>query len=97
MRTKQTLVKIVAVEHLGRHLLAISFSDGTIQAVDFGPFLNNSRHPEIRKFIAQREFKKFIVKDGELMWGDFDLVFPLRDLYENKILRHKTSSGQKAG
>jgi hypothetical protein len=30
-------------------------------------------------------FMTFRIEDGNLMWGDFDLVFPIVDLYEKNI------------
>jgi len=32
-----------------------------------------------------KRFKNFAVEDGVLHWNDFDLVFPMADLYEGKI------------
>jgi hypothetical protein len=31
------------------------------------------------------EFKKFKIIDGNLMWNDYEMIFPLEDLYEGKI------------
>ena len=31
----------------GEHRLRLSFSDGTSQLIDFGPFLKNHPHPQI--------------------------------------------------
>lgn len=97
MKTKAQILKIEGAEYVDKHILKISFSDGTVQTIDFGPFLRASLHPEIRKFINAKKFRKFSIKDGELMWGDFDLVFPVRDLYENKIIRSKAPAHRKAG
>ena len=78
-------IKIEKAKHVGGHRLVIDFSDGISQTVDFGPFLESSLHPEIRKFLDPKKFKQFIVRDGDLMWGDFDLIFPILDLYENNL------------
>lgn len=64
--------------------------------MDFGPFLKNSLHPEIRKFLNPKLFSRFTVENGELMWGDFDLIFPIMDLYENKIDRENSAIGKSA-
>lgn len=92
---KNAILKIKSVEHIGRHKLTIVFSDGKVQAVDFGNFLKNSKNPEIRKYLNLRAFKKFTLKNGELMWGDFDLIFPIADLYENKLERLSADSPRK--
>ena len=81
------LLKIEKVDYLGKHSLEIFFSDGAIQQINFAPFLEKSMHPEIRKFLNIRKFKKYNFKNGALIWGDYDLVFPIIDLYENQIER----------
>jgi hypothetical protein len=53
--------------------------------VNFGSFLKNSEHPSIRAYLDLKRFKNFTVEDGDLHWNDFDLVFPMADLYEGKI------------
>lgn len=82
---RKKILKIESVEYLSGYKLKIDFSDGKKQVVDFGPFLENSGHTEVRKFLDLKKFKKYELNDGELMWGDFDLIFPLNDLYENNI------------
>lgn len=78
-------LKIKKARHVKGHQLELSFSDGVKQLVDFKPFLSSSGHPEIRKYLKPREFKKFHLDHGDLMWGDFDLIFPIMDLYRGKI------------
>ena len=87
MKTPTRVLKIKKVEYLGGHMLKLSFSDGARQEIDFKPFLKRSNHPEIRKFLSPKRFKQAALQSGELMWGDFDLIFPVFDLYENQIGR----------
>lgn len=91
MRKKKVL-KILSAKHIGGHRLLLTFSDGVEKAVDFGHFLENARHPEIRKFLNPKKFKDFKLENGELMWGDFDLIFPITDLYENKLSRDEIAA-----
>lgn len=79
------VVQIVAVRHISGHKLGIRFSDGHVSTVDFGPFLEGSLHPSIRAYLDLKRFKKFTLEDGMLHWNDFDLVFPMADLYEGRI------------
>ncbi len=74
MTAKARVLKILSAKHVGGHRLNLIFSDGKEQVVDFGPFLQSSVHPEIRKFLSQKKFKHFNVDGGDLMWGDFDLL-----------------------
>ncbi len=85
MSRADIILKIEKAKHMGRHILKISFSDDTDKIIDFKPFLEESRNPEIRKYLSIKCFKKFKIRNGDLMWGDFDLIFPLMDLYANKI------------
>ena len=96
MTVKSPHLKIKKAELVSGHKLHLSFSDGHEQLVDFGPFLKNSLHPEIRKFLNPKLFRRFTVENGELMWGDFDLIFPIMDLYENKIDRENLAIGKSA-
>ena len=45
-----------------------------------------SRHPAVQAYHDRKRFRKFTIEDGFLHWNDFDLVFPMADLYEGKIL-----------
>ena len=42
-------------------------------------------HPEIRKYLDKRRFKKFTVDRGHLHWDDYELIFPIADLYAGRI------------
>jgi len=53
--------------------------------VDFKYFLEASQHPAVRKYLNKERFRLFSIVDGNLNWFDYDLIFPLEDLYEGKI------------
>lgn len=97
MKNKSRVLKITKAELAGRYRLKLFFSDGKVQTVDFGPFFRASLHPEIRKFLKPTNFKRFTIHDGELMWGDFDLIFPIIDLYKNTIENGQTTINKRAG
>lgn len=95
MISKKKILKIRSVTQLTDYSLELVFSDNKKQIVNFEHFLKNSKHPEISKYLDKRKFKKFVLIEGELMWGDYDLIFPIIDLYENTIftpLKNKKSS-----
>lgn len=79
------VISVTAVEDLGDLQLRLTFSDGAIQEVDFRGFLQHSNHPEIRAFLDPAKFATYVLKDGDLVWGDFELCFPVMDLYQNSI------------
>ncbi|MEX0775174.1 MAG: DUF2442 domain-containing protein [Phycisphaeraceae bacterium] len=72
-------------EHVGEHRLRLSFNDGTVQIIDFAPFLRQSHNPLIQAYLDATAFAGFTVKDGDLVWGDYDLCFPVADLYEGRV------------
>jgi hypothetical protein len=78
-------VHVQAVHHVRAYRLRIEFSDGNVTEVDFEPFLRASTHPAIRRYLQPRRFKQFAITDGVLQWNDFDLVFPMADLYDGAI------------
>lgn len=85
MITEEWVISIDKVEYLEDYKLRLRFSDGQEQVVDFSQFLNNSLNPMIRKYLELDNFKNFSVEYGDLMWNDYDLCFPIADLYEGKV------------
>ena len=79
------VVQIVDVSQVAAYKLCVRFDDGHESTVDFGPFLKRSAHPSIRAYLDAKRFKNFTMEDGVLHWNDFDLVFPMADLYHGKI------------
>ncbi len=80
------VIKITNVKYLKDYTLEITFNDGKSQKIDFQPFLKNSQHPEILKYLNHELFKQYEIIDGDLIWNDYDLIFPIWDLYQNTIL-----------
>ncbi len=74
-------------KYVPRYRVDIAFNDGTRRVVDFGPFLKQARNPMFTKYRGLREFKSFHIQAGDLMWGDFEMIFPIMDLYEGNILK----------
>jgi hypothetical protein len=79
------IINIVSAEHLGDYRIRLGFDDGTEQTVDFQPFLSHARHPDIRAWLDPARFTAFRLEYGELVWGDYELCFPVIDLYRNQI------------
>jgi len=77
--------KIKSARYLGDFSIRILFNDGTEQLVDFKPFLTKSLHPSIQKYLNEDNFSNFLIKDGNLNWNDYDMIFPISDLYNGEI------------
>jgi hypothetical protein len=81
------VVNIVSAEFLGDYRLRLQFDDGTVQTVDFKPFLSCSIHPDIRAYLEPARFRSYRIEYGELVWGDYELCFPIMDLYHGSLER----------
>ena len=88
-------INIVSATKVGDYSLRIVFDDEIVQTVDFGPFLKRSRHPDVRAFLHPERFANFHIAYGELVWGQYDLCFPVIDLYRNCI-EHLDTMAQAA-
>jgi hypothetical protein len=84
-RKMPKVVQIEAARCVAPYALHLRFDDGHESTVDFGPFLRGSVHPSIRAYLDLKRFKGFSLEHGVLQWNDFDLVFPMSDLYEGRI------------
>ena len=89
-------VDIVSADCLGGHRLRLTFSDGHVTTVDFGPFLRAAQHPQTGKFLEASLFRKFSLVYGNLVWGDHEMCFPVDDLYEGKIEHREEFGGNLA-
>lgn len=78
-------INIVSATPAGEYVITIQFDDKTVQTVDFGPFLKRSHHPDVRAYLQPERFSSFHITYGELVWGDYDMCFPVMDLYRNSI------------
>jgi hypothetical protein len=80
-------LEIVEAEYVSDYKIRLTFNDGMVRVVDFEPFLCKALNPDTTKYRQLRNFKKFHLHYGDLMWGDFDMIFPITDLYHGMILK----------
>ena len=78
-------LRVKQAQYVPRYKVDIEFNDGRRRVVDFGPFLKGSTNPMFTRYKTVRRFKDFHISHGDLMWGDFEMIFPITDLYEGKI------------
>lgn len=81
------IINIVSATQSGEYRIRLVFSDGTTQEVDFKGFLLHAIHPNIRAYLEPGRFAEFKVEYGDLVWGDYQLCFPMIDLYRNTIIQ----------
>ncbi|NTV45156.1 MAG: DUF2442 domain-containing protein [Chlorobiales bacterium] len=81
----QEQLEITIARYIGDFAIRLFFSDNSQKLVDFKPFLEKTLHPSLRKYLDESKFKEYKIVDGNLNWNDYDMIFPLEDLYEGKI------------
>ncbi|MFK7905803.1 MAG: DUF2442 domain-containing protein [Chitinophagales bacterium] len=85
-KTKEDKIIIISkVKYLYDYVLEIHFDDDVVQNVNFAPFLISSPHPEVKKYLNVLLFKDYTLDNGQLYWNDYDLIFPIIELYTNDI------------
>lgn len=80
-----TSIEVEEAKYIGDYALRIFFNDGSEKLVDFKPFLTKAIHPSTKKYLQKKIFKNFKITHGNLNWNDYDLIFPISDLYKGHI------------
>ena len=83
--SENALIDITGVEYISGYTLRLRFNDGFERDLDFEPFLRKSGNPMIRAYLQPKKFANFRLEHGDLVWDDYELCFPIADLYENSI------------
>ena len=96
MYKEQTLVReqkdthgrigVFKARYLDGYRLLIEFTDGKQQIVDFTDYLNTSALGYLRRYRDTERFKKFNIEKNNIVWGkNWDLIFPIAQLYQGRI------------
>ncbi|MDR1974619.1 MAG: DUF2442 domain-containing protein [Bacteroidales bacterium] len=75
-------LSVVSGKYDKGYSINLVFSDGLRKTVSLAEFLSKSLHPDIRKYVDKKHFKNFKVIDGDLVWGDYDMIFSTEELYQ---------------
>lgn len=79
-------IYIIEALDIGDLRVMLTFSDNTTQVVDVGEYIRNHPHPQYNKYLNPSKFRKFEIENGNIVWGrNWDLIFPIEQLYEGKI------------
>ncbi len=79
------VLSIENAAYTGGYKIELLFSDGTVKIIDFEPFLSKALNPMAKKYLDKNIFSKFKVEYGDLHWNNYEMCFPISDLYEGKI------------
>ena len=81
------VISITKATYLDSYNIELEFDDSTVQIIDFEKFILSARNPMISKFGNISEFKSFEILYGDLVWNDYEMSFPIWDLYTNNIMK----------
>ena len=85
-RKKYNPIVVADAVYAKNFSIKVFFQDGTVKIVAFKPFLFNEYvHPIYKRYRKVSVFKKFDIKNGNLNWYDYEMIFPVEDLYNGKI------------
>lgn len=86
MKTTATqFLEITGAKYVSGYKVRLAFNDGTARVMDFEPFLRRAQNPDLAQYRQLRKFKSFKLHYGNLMWGDYEMIFPIADLYRGRI------------
>lgn len=79
------VIELTSADYVEGYKIRLQFSDGKDRILDFESFLRRSLNPMIQAYLDFDKFKQFTVEYGDLQWNDYDLCFPIADLYEGRV------------
>lgn len=78
-------IAVKSAKYLYDFTIAVNFTNGKIKPVDFLPLFHKYVKGENLIYFSPREFKKFIVQNGNIYWGENeDVIFPADLLLKGK-------------
>jgi hypothetical protein len=79
-------ISVSGAKYVDGFKVELLFNDNKKQVVDFAGFLENNNHPQFNRYKKEENFRKFKIENGNIVWGrDWDMIFPVYDLYKGKI------------
>lgn len=79
------VISIEKTEYQGDYRIRFVFSDGTEKIIEFRDFLKNAKNPMTSKYLDENLFQSFTIGYGDIVWNDYEMCFPIWDLYEGEI------------
>ena len=82
-KAREKNIMIKAARYINDLSVAVTFSTGITQLVNFLPLFEKHLKGENLKYFSLERFKKFIIKNGSICWGkDEDIIFPASSLFK---------------
>jgi hypothetical protein len=78
-------ISIIKADYQGSYKIKLLFSDNVERVIDFKDFLKNAKNPMTKKFLDEKLFSCYSIKYGDLIWNDYEMCFPIWDLYQQSL------------
>ena len=79
------VIEITSAKYLGEYQIRLQFSDATGRTINLKSFLDHSKNPMTTQFRDKKKFAAFKIEYGDIVWGNYDMCFPIWDLHEGRI------------
>ena len=79
------VVSIQKADYLGAYKINFLFSDGVERTIYFGKKKKKARNPMTKKYLNKQLFQTYSIEYGDIIWNDYEMCFPIWDLYEGRI------------
>lgn len=85
-KNPEEIIAIKSARYLYDFTIAINFTNGKTEPVDFLPLFHKYVKGENLVYFSPTEFKKFVVQNGNIYWGkNEDVIFPADLLLKEKL------------
>lgn len=81
----EQFIEVVKAEYVDGYRIALTFADGTWRIVDFAAFLSRAQNPVATLYRDVEKFKQLEIINGNLNWNDYEMIFPIAQLYAGAI------------
>ena len=80
-------LRIEKADYIGNYTIMLTFNDGVAVNIDFGSWMVAHPHPQHKRYLDEKKFKKFYIDDmGNIAWGkNRDLYFPIDTLHSGTL------------
>lgn len=90
----QKKLSIRSAMYMNDFSVAVTFSSGITQLVNFLPLFEKHLRDRNLKYFSLRRFKQFIVRNGKICWGkNEDITFPAESLFKKMPAKLRGSAG----
>jgi len=78
-------ISITEAHYTDGYSIKMTFSDNTSKTINFEPYMIKSPLPNVNKYLDKGKFRKFLLVEGNLIWKNDEMTFPLESLHAGKL------------